>query len=134
MSLRDEIENVLYRYAWCYDMNELDSIGPCFMPDAEVAFLKVRVVGLDAVLAELRRRRDRYSDDVIPFHAMMNVYLRERRGNEVDVTSMYMFTATRPGDDPILTSIGYYRDRFDHDGEAWRIARRQIVQRPDPTS
>ena len=48
--MRSGIENTLYRYAWTYDMDELDGIAECFTIDAEVQFRDTGLkVGRDAV-------------------------------------------------------------------------------------
>ncbi len=127
--MRDEIENTLARYCWCYDTDQLDSIWCCLTPDAEVAFLAVTAVGREAVIEELRRRRARYDDGAIPAHALVNVYLREPQAGDVEVTSMYLFSAQAPGAEPRFTSTGYYHDHFRYHDGAWRISRRRIIQR-----
>jgi hypothetical protein len=128
--LREQVENALSRYAWCYDMNQLEGIGQCLLQDAELAFLTVRVVGIDAIIDELRRRRSRYGPETVPAHLMTNVYIREPLGDEVEVTSSFLFCTSSPPEHPVLTSAGYYHDWFRFDGSSWRIARRRIFQLP----
>jgi hypothetical protein len=125
---RDCIENTLYRYAWSYDMNELDDLGRCFMPDAEVEFSTGLKLGREAVVDELRRRRGLYPEGAVPWHVITNVLLRERRGEEVVVASFFTFTLQPAGGEPKLTSIGWYDDVFAADGDGWRVRRRRVLR------
>jgi hypothetical protein len=128
VSARSEIENTLYRYAWTYDMDELDGIGECFTADAQVTFGTGLQEGRDDVVTELRRRRDKYRPEgSLPWHVITNIYIRRETATEADVVSFYTFFVKQPDGPPVLTSIGHYDDTFVEDGDAWRVKHRRVV-------
>jgi len=125
--IRSQIENTLYRYAWTYDMDELDGIADCFTRDAQVEFRDSGLkIGRDAVTAELRRRRDKYTDGNIPWHIISNVFITEATESEATVRSCFAFFNHGPDGVRQLLSIGWYDDRFATEDEAWRIRRRRV--------
>jgi SnoaL-like domain len=126
--MRSGIENTLYRYAWTYDMNELDGIGDCFTTDAEVKFRDSGLkVGRDAVAAEMQRRREKYSDGSIPWHVISNVYITDVKGDEATVRSWYTFFVRSPGGEQHFTTVGWYDDVFALEDAVWRIKRRRVL-------
>jgi 3-phenylpropionate/cinnamic acid dioxygenase small subunit len=128
VSARSEIENTLYRYAWTYDMDELDGIGECFTDDAQVTFGTGLQVGRDDVVTELRRRRDKYRPvGSLPWHVISNIYIRNETAEQADVVSFYTFFVKEPNGPPVLKSIGHYDDKFVADGGAWRVKQRTVV-------
>jgi 3-phenylpropionate/cinnamic acid dioxygenase small subunit len=130
--MRSSIENTLYRYAWTYDMNELDGIAECFTTDAEVEFRDSGLkVGRDAVAAEMRRRREKYDDGSIPWHVISNVYITDATGTEAKVRSWYTFFVQAPDGVQRFSGVGWYDDTFAlQDGE-WRVKRRRVLQPHD---
>lgn len=127
-SARDAIANTLSLYAWAYDRDELDLIGSCFTDDAEVEFGTGWKTGREAVVAELRRRRDVYRPTgAIPWHVISNVLVHEEHEATARVTSFYTFFVKRPGEAPAPQSIGHYDDLFAVEEGAWRIRRRSVV-------
>src|ERR1700749_4722349 len=95
--MRSGIENTLYRYAWTYDMNELDEIAEECTTDAEVEFRDSGLkVGRDAVAAEMRRRREKYTDGSIPWHVISNVYITDETDQEATVRSWWTFFVQSP--------------------------------------
>jgi 3-phenylpropionate/cinnamic acid dioxygenase small subunit len=128
MSARGEIENALYRYAWAYDLDELELMGECFAEDAEVEFSTGVKVGREAVVGELERRRSKYrGGGTIPWHVISNVFIREETEQEATVASFYTFATRNPGGLPGFQSVGYYDDVFVNDGGVWRVGRRKVV-------
>jgi hypothetical protein len=128
MDPRSAIENTLYRYAWTYDMDELDGIGECFTEDAEVEFGTGSQVGRSDVVTEMRRRREKYRPtDALPWHAITNVFIRNQTDEQAEVVSFFTFCIKSPGSPPVLTSIGHYDDLFVADGDSWRVKRRRVV-------
>ncbi len=125
---RSGIENTLYRYAWAYDMDELDEIAGCFSTDAEVEFRDSGLkVGRDAVAAEMRRRRQKYTDGTIPWHVISNVYITDATDTRARVRSWYTFFTQSPDGSQKLTSIGWYDDQFALEDGEWRIRRRRVL-------
>jgi hypothetical protein len=128
LTARPHIENTLYRYAWTYDMDELDGIGEVFTEDAEVTFGSGLMVGREQVVGEMRRRREKYRpDNSLPWHVITNVYIRRETPTEADVVSFWTFFIRPQGGKPELQSIGYYDDLFVDDGDAWRVKRRVVT-------
>ena len=127
MLARSDIENVLYWYAWAYDMDELNTIGDCFAEDAEVAFGTGVQYGREAVVAELTRRRGLYEKGTTPWHVISNVMIVEETDLEAVVTSFYTFFVKPAGEPAQFTSIGYYDDRFVNDKGIWRIQWRRVL-------
>lgn len=126
--MRSSIENTLYRYAWTYDMNELDGIAECFTSDAEVNFRDSGLkVGRDAVATEMRRRRGKYADGTIPWHVITNVYITDATDHEATVRSWYTFFLQSPEGEQKFSHVGYYDDVFAPEDGAWRIKRRRIL-------
>ena len=129
---RSGIENTLYRYAWCYDMNELDEIGECFSTDAEVEFRDSGLmVGRDAVATEMRRRREKYTDGSIPWHVITNLYITDAEGDHKRARSWYTFFIQAADGPQRFASIGWYDDEFRHQDGAWRVHRRRILYPQD---
>jgi 3-phenylpropionate/cinnamic acid dioxygenase small subunit len=127
MSTRSAIENTLYRYAWSYDMDEMDGMGACFTEDAEVVFSTGLEVGRDAVVGELQRRRSQVVPGTVPWHVITNVFIREETAEEAVVASWYTFVVQDTEGTAILRSIGYYDDVFVNEGDAWRVKRRRVL-------
>ena len=130
--MRSGIENTLYRYAWTYDMDELDGIAECFTTDAEVEFRDSGLkVGRDAVAAEMRRRRGKYADGSIPWHVISNVYITDETEDQATVRSWYTFFVQGTDGVQRFTSVGWYDDEFRLEGGVWRVHRRRILSPQD---
>jgi 3-phenylpropionate/cinnamic acid dioxygenase small subunit len=126
--IRASIENTLYRYAWTYDMNELEGIAECFASDAEVEFRDSGLkTGRDEVAGEMRRRRGKYADGSIPWHVISNVFITEATGERARVRSWYTFFICPPDGGQRLASVGWYDDVFALEDGVWRIWRRRVL-------
>lgn len=126
-AVRGQVENVLSRYAWAYDMNELDELEECFAAGAECTFRGSGLkVGRQAVVAELRLRRAGYPAGTTPWHVITNVRVDDPRDGEAVVRSSFTFFRQDPGSAPLLVGIGWYDDVFVTEGGAWRVKRRVI--------
>jgi hypothetical protein len=126
--MRSGIENTLYRYAWAYDMNELDMMAECFTLAAEVDFRDSgRKAGREAVASEMRRRRGTYDASTIPWHVITNVFITDAEPERAHARSWYTFFTKTPDGPPQLTSIGWYDDVFALEDGVWRIDRRRIL-------
>jgi hypothetical protein len=125
---RSEIENVLYRYAWAYDMDEVDGMAGCYTADAEVEFMDVGVkVGRGAVVEEMRRRRVLHREkDVVPWHVISNVLIERLGVAEARVISFWTFVPRTPDGSLQIRAIGYYDDVFMLEDGHWRIHRRRV--------
>ena len=139
VTARLEIEKTLCRYAWAWDFEFARGIGACFTEDVVGDFgvnvatasgsLRgdaVRVRGRDEMVAELeRRRRGNFAEDERSLHRITNIWLRERVGDGVRVTSYCTFDVKKAGQHEWeRRSAGYYDDDFAPVGDEWLIARR----------
>ena len=130
LNTRSEIENTLYRYAWAYDMDELDEIAKCYVEKVEVEFGDIGLkVGKQAVVAAMKWRRDLHRPKgTLPWHVISNVFITEETDQEAKVKSFYTFFVKEPDGTASFRSMGYYDDIFANDGDAWRIKRRRVMQ------
>jgi len=129
---RAGIENTLYRYAWTYDMNDLDGIAECFTVDAEVDFRDSGVkVGREAVAAEMIRRRQKYVDGSIPWHVISNVYITDETETQATVRSWFTFFVQSATGSQEFKGIGWYDDVFALEDGVWRVSRRRVLQPQD---
>ena len=130
--MRSSIENTLYRYAWTYDMNELDDIAECFTTDAQCDFRDSGLkVGRAAVAAEMRHRREKYADGGIPWHVISNVYVTEETETTAHARSWYTFFVQDADGKQTHRSIGWYDDVFALEDGVWRIKTRRILSPHD---
>ena len=129
MGARSGIENTLYLYAWAYDMDELDRMGKVFATDAEVEFQDSGLkVGREAVVTEMRRRREKYLDGSIPWHVISNILIENETASKADVKSFWTFYVKSPdGGSTSFKSIGYYDDVFVLEDGVWRVHRRRVT-------
>jgi hypothetical protein len=128
VSARGAIENVLARYAWAFDMDELGGMGDCFTEDAKVEFGSGLAVGREAVVAGLEERRDVFrARQVAPWHLMTNILIGAETDTHADVKCFFTFFTKAAGAPAELSSIGYYDDRFVNDGGTWRVRLRRVV-------
>jgi SnoaL-like domain len=129
---RSSIENTLYRYAWTYDMDELEDIGSCFTSDAEVTFMDTGLKsGRDAVAAEMRRRHDKYADGSIPYHVVSNIYITDVTDQQARVRSWWTFFVERPDGTSSYSGAGWYDDIFAPEDGEWRIKHRRVLRLRD---
>jgi hypothetical protein len=132
VNVRSEIENTLYKYAWCYDMDAVEQIGDCFTQDAEVLFRDTGLrVGRAAVTEEMVRRRQLYERDDTPWHVISNVLITDETETEATVKSFYTFFSKPKGGAPVLRSIGWYDDVFANEGGRWRVRQRRVLSAGD---
>jgi 3-phenylpropionate/cinnamic acid dioxygenase small subunit len=129
---RAGIANTLSRYAWAYDMDELDQIGECYTADAEVTFRDTGVkVGREAVVLEMRRRRSKYADGSIPWHVISNIYIPDPTADEPVVVSWWTFFVEAPDGTQTFAGVGWYDDVFALEDAIWRIKRRRVLSARD---
>jgi hypothetical protein len=139
--MRSGIENTHYRYAWAYDMNEMDQIGECFTTDAEVLFHDTGLkVGRQAVAAEMARRRGAYADGSaswadagsIPWHVITNIYITDATDEQATVRAWCTFYVIAPDGTQKWVNVNYYDDVFALEDGDWRVKRRRIMLPQDP--
>lgn len=126
---RAEIENTLYRYAFAYDLNELDLLDDVFTRDAECEYLDVGLkAGHREVIAEQKARRGKYDDGSIPWHVITNVYITDETETTATVRSWFTFFVQGADGTQRFVSVGWYDDQFQVEDGVWRISRRRIMR------
>ncbi len=127
---RFEIHGLMGRAAWGYDEARLDVIEACFTPDA-VMTVRVkgsdrdgRFEGRDAILALIASSIASQADQ--RRHVMANMFFDAPDPAGPVVVSTLTLVVVSHGAVTVL-STGTYRDVVTHDGEAWRIRRRDLV-------
>jgi uncharacterized protein (TIGR02246 family) len=127
MTLRDEIENLLYRYARGFDEVDFETLAACFTQDAEL-FSGDWLRGRDAIVEELVARRQLRSDQgQLPRHITTNIAIQPVGDDEAEVHSLFSLAATTKQASTIET-IGTYTDRIVRQDGNWLIARRVIAR------
>jgi hypothetical protein len=133
---RSMIANVLSQYAWAYDLDRLDFLDACFTRDAQVEFGDTGLMlGRAAVVAELRRRRAKYRPTgQLPWHVITNIFVQLEDATSAQVSSWYGFGTMQRGTQMGLNKFGRYDDKFIFEDEAWRIARRRVLDLNAPNA
>jgi 3-phenylpropionate/cinnamic acid dioxygenase small subunit len=122
------INNVLGRYAFAYDIDELDLLDECFAENAEVWFSTGVQNGRPAVLAELHRRRSGYRPrEETPWHIITNLFVRPAESGAFRATSYFSFGVDRKDQPMIVGKYGRYEDVFVSEEGQWRISTRHII-------
>lgn len=124
MADRNQINDVLSRYSWGYDENQLDVIGECFTSDA---VFSMRIAdgdligpfeGREAILGLMKSSLESQTDQ--RRHVTTNVFLESEDEGAAQVVSYLTLIAVADGALNVLSS-GWYRDAFVLDSGAWRI-------------
>jgi 3-phenylpropionate/cinnamic acid dioxygenase small subunit len=127
MTLRDEVENLFYRYARGYDEVDLDGLAACFTTDAEL-FSGDWLRGRDTIVRELGERRQARADlGQLPRHITTNIAIERVGDDEAEVHSLFSLAATTR-DASVIETIGTYTDRIVREDGKWLIARRVIAR------
>lgn len=130
MSLRNEIENALARYALAYDDGDLDSVETTF---SETAVFTMRIGdgdlvgplnGREEIMGLFRGAHDSQSDQ--RRHITTNLLIDELDEKNVRTVSYLVITSAENGALRVLTT-GKYEDEWTKAGGDWVLARRHIA-------
>jgi 3-phenylpropionate/cinnamic acid dioxygenase small subunit len=130
MADRAQINDVLGRYSWGYDQNELDAIAACFTADA---VFSMRIAdgdligpfeGREAILGLMKTSLEQQDDQ--RRHVSSNVFVEQESDDAATVVSYLTLIAVAGGQLNVLSS-GWYRDQFVLDGDRWRIRDRYLA-------
>ena len=127
---RAQIENMLARYAWAFDTNDLDALRDCFTADAEFEVSGGGVtIGRDAVVAELARLRARHEPGTsTPWHLVSTLWIVSTGADSVSAQSKFMLAVSERDGPPALVGVGWYRDEIVKFDGAWRLRRRRVLR------
>ena len=121
-------EALLVRYARCFDTGDLDGLRECFAAAARLEIGdEVAAEGRDAVVEELRLRRERHARaGRRPWHVVSGV---ESDGDAgvLHVRARYTLLLATAGAPPAAASLGWYEDELVREAGGWRIARHRVV-------
>ena len=127
LTLRDEIENLFFRYAVGFDEQRLDELAGCFTEDAEF-FSDDWVRGRDAIRAALAERREqRARDGQLPRHVNTNIRIEPLDEDRVRAHSLWNLVVTT-ADGTYIDRSGTYEDELVSRDGRWLIARRVIAR------
>jgi SnoaL-like domain len=123
-----EIQQTLYRYAWCWDFELARGIGDCFTEDVVGDFGNVSdelvTHGRDEMVIELERLRMLLADE-LNMHAVTNTHIKTVSVDEVRATSYCQFYVKQTGaENWDRRTGGYYDDIFVPVDDRWLIKRR----------
>ena len=129
MSDRDQITNLIYRYAELIDDGDFAGVGE-LLGRAELTFegYTTAVTGAEAV-AGLYTSTTRRFDDGTPAtkHVMTNVIV-EVDGEQASSRSYFTVLQAVPGElglQPVIA--GRYRDRFIRENDTWRFSAMHVI-------
>lgn len=125
---REQIRDVLYRYARAIDRYDVDLVRSCYHADASDAH-GVYQGDLEGFIELVHRFRGPASDFGIMQHVVTNILI-ERRGDVAEVES-YLLNELVPRDPgsglPDVLVGGRFLDRFEFRDGHWAIAARRLV-------
>jgi uncharacterized protein (TIGR02246 family) len=127
MSVRDEIENLFFRYARGFDEDDLDAMAGCFTEDARF-FSGGWFHGREAIRELLQeRRRIRAQRGQLPRHVNTNIAIQPQGEDELRVHSYFsLVVSTRHG--VAIDLAGTYEDTIVRENGRWLIASRVIAR------
>ena len=122
------IREVIARYAWALDTGDVEGFVACFCSDGvlvwDVFETPERWVGAEALRHFATFFRDLPSSAGRQHH-VTNTVIEQCEGGAG--ARSYAAVVLRQGDGPhLLNVMGYYEDRFRHEGGQWRLAERII--------
>lgn len=122
---KNEIEDVLFRYARCVDRRDWDGLTACFHPDATDTHGEFS--GTPKEFIEWVRKRHA----TVPFsmHYMGNCLIEFLSPVTAAVETYFQAIQRREteGEGTDLEVFGRYCDRFERRDSQWRIAKRMVV-------
>lgn len=127
-TVRDEIENLLCRYARGFDENDPALLAECFTVDAELHSGEP-IRGRDEIRATLAERRQMRADaGQLPRHLNSNIAIEMCAEDEAHVHSYFALLITSRDGGVTLEVVGTYEDRIVRQGTRWLIASRRTTR------
>lgn len=123
--IRQDVSEVLVRYATGIDRKEWSLFRTCFTEDCEADYGDIGVWdGVDAITDYMTQT---HPDGVRTLHRISNVAVS---GDGDRVTARTYVDVIYVGDDTGrgVNAAGYYDDELIRTGEGWKIARRRYTQ------
>lgn len=132
---RAQIEDLMARYLFALDYNDMDSFISMFTPDAEFEFARGRVKGVEAILETVigfkKRIADIYVDEngepAVLRHILGQTVIRVE-GDKAWTTAMWYEMANNgPGKTLKMGTFGIYEDQLRKVDGLWLFSERRIM-------
>jgi 3-phenylpropionate/cinnamic acid dioxygenase small subunit len=123
-----EIRNVISRIARLADQGDLDEYIAQFTEDAVWAFPTAPRHGHADIRAgaEARRAEGTTGPGTATRHVITTVAVQVDQADRATADSYFVFLQNTTTS-PTIFNMGAYHDTFVHQGDAWRLARREIT-------
>ena len=132
---RAEIEDLMARYLFALDYNDMDSFMTMFTDDAEFEFARGTAVGKANILATVKAFKERiatiYVDEdgnpAILRHVLAHTAIRVEGDRAWTRAQWFEMANDAPGKKPKVGTYGIYEDELRKVGGRWLFAKRRIL-------
>jgi ketosteroid isomerase-like protein len=132
---RAEIENLMARYLFALDYNDLDSFMEMFAEDAEFEFARGRVKGKAQILETVKGFKERiatiYVDEdgqpAVLRHVLTHTAIRVEGDRAWTRAQWFEMANDGPGKKPKMGTFGIYEDKLQKIGGRWLFTERRIM-------
>ncbi len=136
MSLREDVEETIYRFAWAYDQFDEDEYVGTFLPDGVMVVEsmrgELRLEGQDEIRKFFPQARGyRASSGQQPRHLINNVMVTRISDTEVESRCYMTFIRTHSDGSAAVDHAGRYLDRLTRAGDRWLFSQRRILMDRD---
>ena len=129
MSLRDEIADTIYQYAWGYDGDDLDLLAGAFAEGAVLnhAIDDSEVTGPQAIRDWMDEKREVFrSHGEQPRHMIANIVVEQESETTASSRCYMTMMVTRSDGSVYAHHAGRYLDRYVRVGDRWLFSERLI--------
>jgi len=132
---RAQIEDLMARYLFALDYNDLDSFIEMFTDDAEFEFASGRVKGKAAILEAVKRFKVRigehYKDEdgnpAVLRHVLAHTAIRIEKDRAWTRAQWFEMANDGPGKSLKMGTFGIYEDKLRKVGGRWLFSERRIM-------
>ena len=132
---RAEIEDLMARYLFALDYNDLDSFIAMFTDDAEFEFARGRISGkaniLEAVQGFKKRIGEHYKDEdgnpAVLRHVLAHTAIRVEGDRAWTRAQWFEMANDGPGKSLKMGTFGIYEDKLQRVGGRWLFSERRIL-------
>jgi hypothetical protein len=136
MSLKDEVEETIYRFAWAYDQFDADEYVGTFLPDGVMVVEsmrgELRLEGQDAIRTFFPKARGYRADSgQQPRHLINNIMVTRISDSEVESRCYMTFIRTHSDGSAAVDHAGRYLDKLTRIDGQWLFSERRILMDRD---
>ena len=132
---RAEIEDLMARYLFALDYNDMDSFIGMFTEDAEFEFARGTAVGKANILATVKAFKERIAtiyvvedgNPAILRHVLAHTAIRVEGDRAWTRAQWFEMANDAPGKKPKVGTYGIYEDELRKVGGRWLFAKRRIL-------